>query len=461
MADKKLVIGLSVNSGTSVQELEKVRDAAMRMGAGSEQAADNMVRAFENAANAQTKVTQKIEQTGTVSMRDGAKVIQTFESLKNSIDRMYGSLDQAPAEIQETFRKLETGSEEAKAKVRELTDALDDQKGELKEGGERWTGMGDAINKALGPAGAMQAKILLIGAAFKEGWQAGQQLNSFFQTDMSVWEETSSRIGRRIGVVITALSDQAVAFFNLAKSLISMNVTEIKNAAQEMADSGKATQEAIANALTATGAEFDKLHPSADALKGKLQEQQKAAEDAAKAQADLAAETAKGTAENEKSGSATAKTTEEQKKAGEQTKLTAAEIKAQTEAAKEQAAAMEAAGRQVITYKDAQGQVHIETVNVASKTPEASRAIEALGVATGAANPAAQLLTASFAEMVKQLSADNIDPFVDAMGRAAEAMDLIVAKAPAVAAALKQVGDAAAAAAGEGDADFIGPVMPS
>jgi hypothetical protein len=121
---------------------------------------------------------------------------------------------------------------------------------------------------------------------------------------------------------------------------------------------------------------------------------------------------------------------------------------------------MEAAGRKVISYRDDQGKLHIETVNVAAKTPQAAAAIEALGAATGAASPQAALLKATFEGLVDALPTAPLFGIRDALVDIGRELDNLIEKAPQAAEALKELGTSASQAAGEGDADFIGPVQP-
>jgi hypothetical protein len=52
LADKKIVIGVSVTTGNSEQELEKLRTAAVRFGKDGASSADPLIRQFDNCSAA-------------------------------------------------------------------------------------------------------------------------------------------------------------------------------------------------------------------------------------------------------------------------------------------------------------------------------------------------------------------------------------------------------------------------
>jgi chromosome segregation ATPase len=221
MADRKVIIGLQVDTGRSKQNLEEVRHAAEQFGSEGAKAANHLAAALENIEKAEEQLTRKISQGRLVTEKDGKAMIQQFEILRNTITETFGSIENAPAEIQEAFRKAEGSLDRTTSKVRDLSDAVDDQKGTLKEGGEQWTGLGDAIGKAAGPMGAVVAKAGLISAAFKEGVGIGMQLNKLFGTDMSLWDEAIDRLGKKAGIVVRGMADSVVELGGVLKEVFT------------------------------------------------------------------------------------------------------------------------------------------------------------------------------------------------------------------------------------------------
>lgn len=263
----------------SKQEIAKIRQATEDFGDEGKKSAQKLVDAFSNIEKAEDKLTKKISQGRAVTVGDANVMIQQFAALESQILETFGSLENAPAEVQEAFGKAQQTLDRTKDKVRELTDAVDDQKGELKEGGEQWTGLGDAMNKALGPMGKVQAQMLLVGAAFKEGWSIGMQLNKFFGTDMQVWDDVVSRFGAKAHAVLKALSDNAASLIQLVISLFSGSMEEVKRSFAEVKDNFSKSWTVMTEVVTKYGAEWDALHPKIETV---LEAQRKAQEEAAK-----------------------------------------------------------------------------------------------------------------------------------------------------------------------------------
>ena len=254
-------IVVKVTDAGAKVNLDKVRTAIEGIGPEATKSAQKFVDAFRNVEKAEESLTRKISDGRTVTERDGARMIQAFAILEAQIRATFGSIDKAPAEVQAAFGQMQQAADRTTAKVRELTDAVHDQKGQLKEGGEHWGGLGDAMNKAMGPAGAIQAKLALGFAAFKEGWQIGQQLNKMFGTDMSLWEETVGRFGQKANAILKALSDNVVGFANLFIAIITGNIDGIKKAFAEITDNASKSFKTITEAVTKYGTEWDSLHP--------------------------------------------------------------------------------------------------------------------------------------------------------------------------------------------------------
>lgn len=258
MADRQLKVEFSVDTKNSAQDLEKVRDAAVKFGKDGEQNANALVRALENVGKAEDAVALKIAQGRTVTEKDGSRMIQVFSVLETQIKETFGSLAKAPVEIQQAFAKAEAAANKTKTVVRSLSDEVADQKSQLKEGGEQWDGLGNAMNRAAGPMGGTVARIGLIAAAFKEGWSIGMQLNKFFGTDMQAWEDATKELGSRMLAIVQALGTNIKATFLPVWDVLHGNfkqaATDFGNIAQVSADSNRT----MTNAVSMTNEEWAK-----------------------------------------------------------------------------------------------------------------------------------------------------------------------------------------------------------
>jgi hypothetical protein len=241
----------------SRQEIDKVRKAVEDFGDEGKAAADKLTTPLENIQREFDKVENKINSGRAVTVRDASAIGQQFELLKQQIEQTFGSLEKAPAEMQVAFKRAETQLDSTKKKVRELTDAVQDQKGELKEGGEAWTGMGDGLEKIAGKYGKVVAGAGLFAAALKEGWNLGMQFNQFVGTDMSLFEESLARVGQKFNLVIRNMADLAVAQFNLVMGVIHANKDEVIAAAKDIKNGVVKQAEDLAAVVSKTGNEWD------------------------------------------------------------------------------------------------------------------------------------------------------------------------------------------------------------
>lgn len=201
-------------------ESARVETAIKELRKESSVASGEMRDGFVLADRAFTGFDQGIREGSPRVVSELSRVILTTRNLRESIDATRAAGGVVTDEQLAQMRAYDARLESAKEKVRKLTDELQEQKSELGEGGERWSGLGDAINKALGPMGKFQAQLALGAAAFREGWQAGMQFNQLIGTDMSEWEKLIARWGAKTKIVLEEVSDHFVAMGGVMKAFL-------------------------------------------------------------------------------------------------------------------------------------------------------------------------------------------------------------------------------------------------
>lgn len=278
MADKRLVIGLSVATGNSVAELEKVKDAAVKFGKDGAANADILTRQLENVENAAERVARKINQGKTVTVADTNAMAQSFAQLDSVIKKAFGSIENAPKEIQAAFRQAEGQVSAVRKEVINATQALEDNRDVTKQAGESWSGLGPAIEKAAGPMGATVGRLGLIAAAFKTGWDWGMKLNAFFGVDMQMWEQTVKTVGSRMLVIVQSLGENLMGTFRMVKEFLSGNFKEAGVLMDQLAETNAESQRRIRAALTSSNEEWNRYAKTI----GIVTEEQRASEEAAK-----------------------------------------------------------------------------------------------------------------------------------------------------------------------------------
>jgi hypothetical protein len=205
MSEKRLIIGLEVNTGHSAAEIESVRNAMLRMEGDGAAHADQLARALENASTAQEHVAQKITETGQVSDRDGVKVLRSMATLDQLVREVFGDISQAPEEFQKAFQKAHDGAEQTTQAVRTVNAQVHQQREELTQAGASWDGLGPAINRALGPQGRIVAQGALVVAAFREGINLGTRFAEAIGTNFQAAEDAAHGLKESIKGITNAL----------------------------------------------------------------------------------------------------------------------------------------------------------------------------------------------------------------------------------------------------------------
>src|SRR5688500_8993888 len=100
------------------QDLGKIRTAAEEFGDAGVKGAQRVTDAFGNIQKSVDTLEKKIAQGKTVTSKDVASMAQQFELLKEQINAAFGSLDQAPVEIQQAFKLAEQQVGGATSEVR-------------------------------------------------------------------------------------------------------------------------------------------------------------------------------------------------------------------------------------------------------------------------------------------------------------------------------------------------------
>ncbi len=116
------------------------------------------------------------------------------------------------AQMQAEYQRVGVVIDQSTAKFRHLRDEMQEHRQELAEGGEQWLGLGNAINKALGPMGKYQAQTALYFAAFTEGYRTAHQAMQAIGTDFSEQDRIVDDAKGRLKNFFSAWADSEVEF---------------------------------------------------------------------------------------------------------------------------------------------------------------------------------------------------------------------------------------------------------
>jgi chromosome segregation ATPase len=213
------------------KQIEKDVDAATaaqkRQETATKAAGDAMVRVVNNAKEAEKGLEEAIE-GGSPRMGTALSKLRNVYVVLG--DQIKAAEKDGRALPQETIAEYERLGKVIQAQipiVRRMTDEMKEQKTEIGEGGEQWLGLGNSINKALGPMGAVQARAALVGAALVEGFRIGSTAAQKMGLDTTLLDSELEKVGHSIGNITTT-------FTSTVWSLLSGNFKEAKNEAEKL-----------------------------------------------------------------------------------------------------------------------------------------------------------------------------------------------------------------------------------
>lgn len=226
---KQASIAIKIDGANAAkQDVDGIRSAFEKLGDTGKVAATPIINAFQNIENASEKVTSKISAGRVVTERDGKVILQQFIAVKDQLEKTFGSIANAPIEVQQAFAKAENQLKSTTTKIQQMTEAVNKNKDQFKEGGVVWDGFAGTLNKMIGPAGAVQMQMLAVAAALRAGWEAGQKINDVIGTNktalessVTTWKEAAKSVTDALTKdgPIAAIQQYAVAATAWIKSL--------------------------------------------------------------------------------------------------------------------------------------------------------------------------------------------------------------------------------------------------
>lgn len=254
MADKKIVIGLEVNSSAAQKNLEDLRDAAVKFGTDGAKHAEPLARSLENAEKLFGQLEKKISETGSITERDIGKAVRQVETFKTNLEKAFGSVANAPKAAQDALAGFEAKLTSASTAAGKLNNAVRDNEANVKAAAGQWTGLGGAMESMGGKTGKTVGIIALVVAALKEGWDIGKKIAEFFGTDFTQFDETIKTFGSRTLVVIKGIGSSVSNLYTLvadgAKNIFAGEFSKALGVVENFATVSEKTMKDIGHALT-------------------------------------------------------------------------------------------------------------------------------------------------------------------------------------------------------------------
>lgn len=260
----------------SRQEVERVRSAFENFGDEGKKSAQKVVDATDAIQRGVDRVEKKINQGKVVTVRDVSEMAVNFQRFEQTIKQTFGAVEKAPADIQRAWKLAGDQVKRVEQEVVRSNKAIEDQKNVTNQAGASWTGWGNAIDNVSPKLGKLVSQLGTVAAGFTAGWQAGQKLNDFIQTDTQVWDHWLSGFSQRLGAFIKGSSAMTVEFIGLLKNTVTGNFGEMQKSVTAIDAVGREMWAGVVDGATKS---TDATKKQAAAIADLLEAQKKAREE--------------------------------------------------------------------------------------------------------------------------------------------------------------------------------------
>jgi hypothetical protein len=165
---KEFQAAMAAAGGSVEKAAGNILGASSQISSAAQHMGSSYVEQSKRAKEALGSFYDTLERSGTVSKRSVGQAIVQHELLRQEIIRTWGALDRATPQVIADYNRIGEEIRRVKGQARELTDAVQDQVGELDEAGVRWRGLGDTLSNVAGKHGAVVAKAGVAVIALRE-----------------------------------------------------------------------------------------------------------------------------------------------------------------------------------------------------------------------------------------------------------------------------------------------------
>lgn len=175
MADRQVTARLDLKT-SGKPDLQALQTAVEGFGDSGAEVAQQVVDGFESVDKAVSKVEGAYARGRVASQKSVGESVVHFENLRQSIIRTFGSLEQAPKEVQDSLEALSGRVDGTRQRFISTTAALRDTNATLNQAGVHFTSLGGAVEQAAGKYAPAVAKIGIFTFALREAYKAFKEV---------------------------------------------------------------------------------------------------------------------------------------------------------------------------------------------------------------------------------------------------------------------------------------------
>lgn len=210
----------------SRQEVGKVRQAFEDFGDEGKKAAQKVADATDAIQRGVDRVEKKITQGKEITVRDVGQMRVNFERLGEAIEQTFGSVSEAPKDVQQAFKLAGEQIERVRTEAVKTAKAMQDTKAVTNETAGTWRGLGTEVKEASGKFGAVAGQIGLAFTALSEGWKIGTGVAKALGTDFTAMNEAMAGLLDKTKQVNQAYLDWQTGPGSFAQFRASITLTK-------------------------------------------------------------------------------------------------------------------------------------------------------------------------------------------------------------------------------------------
>jgi hypothetical protein len=204
-------------------------------------AVDSVAQKIGIAGQAADKFADTVEKGSPRILQAYNRLFLQQQGLRLEIEKTYGSIANAPPEVQQAYTKLGQQVDAARLKTRELRFELQEQNRELSIGGYRFSTMTQAIQDMLGPMGSVVTTAASVIAAFESGWAIGTKIGDMFGTDREAMKgfgadvkEWGAEFQNQMDIALGSAINLRDAFLSMDSSRIAQSQRDLNQSLEDM-----------------------------------------------------------------------------------------------------------------------------------------------------------------------------------------------------------------------------------
>jgi hypothetical protein len=178
-----------------------------------------LVAQQQRAEAAATKFFERIQAGAPISARSLTPLVQQHELLRMEIEKTFGSIAAATPAVVAEYNEITAAVARATAVTRQMVVTMAEQRAELTVGGQQFTSLSTAVERALPAQRQYIAEAALGITALTMGWQLGRRVGESIGIEYATWDQSAKGVLSTTGDMLHTLNDVLAATVRLGTAV--------------------------------------------------------------------------------------------------------------------------------------------------------------------------------------------------------------------------------------------------